>query len=203
MMFGDLLKISRWLALGAIFFCAMATLIAYFSLDILEVLIKPLMGTGVFLWVLSVIWFLWGWLRNANDESNEGKGVWASTYILLFLPLCYCFLMATDDARTKITVQISNHGEPVHSVKIFGKGNIFLNQDTLKLAGLAREEETNYRIKASIDPNRILEGEILMEYFSGPEKKLIRVAGPFKTSPQWELKQEWSFELKEARKNGS
>ena len=203
MMFGDLLKISRWLALGAIFFCALATVIAYFSLLWLEPLMKPFMGIGIFLWVLSVVWFLWGWLRNANEESNEGKGVWASTYILLFLPLCYCFLMATDEARTKITVQIANQGEPVHSVKIYGNGSIFLNQDTLKLPGLTRNEGKEYRIKASIDPNRSMEGEILMEYYLGNEKKIIRVAGPFKTSQQWELKQDWEFELKESKKGGT
>jgi hypothetical protein len=197
MMYGDLLKISRWLALGAIFFCAVATLIAFYSVDFLEVLTRPFMGVGVLLWVLAVVWFMWGWLRNANEEANEGKGVLASTYILIFLPLCYCFLMATDDARTKITVAISNAGKPVHSVKIFGKGTIFLNQDTLKLAGIARGEEITYKIKASINPNGVMEGEIMMDYFLGTEKKSVRVAGPFKTTGNWELRQDWNYSLEE------
>jgi hypothetical protein len=197
MMYGDLLKISRWLALGAIFFCAVATLIAFYSVDFLEVLTRPFMGIGVLLWVLAVVWFMWGWLRNANEEANEGKGVLASTYILIFLPLCYCFLMATDDARTKITVAISNAGKPVHSVKIFGKGTIFLNQDTLKLAGIARGEEITYKIKASINPNGAMEGEIMMDYFLGSEKKSVRVAGPFKTTGNWELRQDWNYSLEE------
>ena len=196
-MYGDLLKISRWLALGAIFFCAVATLIAFYSVDFLEVLTRPFMGVGVLLWVLAVVWFMWGWLRNANEEANEGKGVLASTYILIFLPLCYCFLMATDDARTKITVAISNAGKPVHSVKIFGKGTIFLNQDTLKLAGIARGEEITYKIKASINPNGVMEGEIMMDYFLGTEKKSVRVAGPFKTTGNWELRQDWNYSLEE------
>ena len=197
-MFGDLLKISRWLALGAILFCSIATLIAYFNVDILEALTKPLMGIGIFLWVLAVVWFMWGWLRNANEDSNEGKGVLASSYILIFLPLCYCFLMATDDARTKISIDISNEGKPVHSVKIFGSGNIFLNQDTMQLPGLAKGETQTYKIKASIDPQRLLEGEVKMEYFIGSDKKIVRIAGPFRTSGQWELKQDWKYSLNES-----
>ena len=197
MMFHDLLKVSRFMAIGAIVLCTLATTIAYFSLGLLEDLTKPFMGMGVFLWALSVIWFIWGWLRNANDDSNEGKGVVASTYILLFLPLSYCFLMATDDSRTKIVVEVSNQGKPVHSVSIYGKGTIFINQDTLKLPGLANGESKEYRIKASIDPQRRMEGEVQMAYFLGKERKVIRIAGPFRTSGQWELQQDWQFTLNE------
>lgn len=196
-MFGDLLKVSRLLAIGAIVFCSLATIIAYFSLNLLEGLTKPFMGMGILLWVLSVVWFLWGWLRNANDESNEGKGVVASTYILLFLPLSYCFLMATDESRTKIIVEISNDGKPVHSVIIYGKGNIFLNQDSLKLPGLAKGEMQEFRIKASVDPQHRMEGEVRMDYFLGKEKKSVRIAGPFSSSGQWELRQDWQYRLNE------
>ena len=199
MMFGDLLKISRWMAIAAMVFCALATIIAYFSVDILEGLTKPLMVMGIFVWVLSVIWFLWGWLRNANDDSNERKGVSATSYILAFLPLCYCFLMATDEARTKISVEVSNEGDPVHSVKMYGKGSIFLNQDTLKLPGLASGEVATYKIKASIDPQRRMDGEIMMEYFLGAEKKTRRIAGPFSNSGQWELKQDWNVSFSEKK----
>jgi hypothetical protein len=199
MMFGDLLKISRWMAIVAIIFCSLATCIAYFSVDILEGLTKPFLFIGIFVWVLSVIWFMWGWLRNANEDSNERKGVAATSYILAFLPLCYCFLMATDEARTKISIELTNEGAPLHSVKIFGTGTIFLNQDTLKLPGLASGEVVDYRIKASIDPQHRMEGEVLMHYSIGKEKKVKRIAGPFSNSGQWELKQEWKASVSEAK----
>jgi hypothetical protein len=199
MVHGDLLKTSRWLAIGAIGFASLATIIAYFSIVSIEVMTRPFMGIGVLLWVLSVIWFMWGWLRNANEDSNEGKGVVASTYILIFLPLCYCFLMATDEARTRISIKVRNDWKPVHSVKIYGKGSLFLNQDTLKLPGLAKSEETEYYIKASINPDRQLEGEVVMEYFQGAAKKSVVIAGPFKTSGQWELRQNWEFSLSEEK----
>jgi len=199
MIFGDLLKFSRLMAIAAIGFCSLATLIAYFSIDILEGITKPLMVFGIFVWVLSVIWFLWGWLRNANDESNESKGVNATSYILAFLPLCYCFLMATDDARTKISVTITNEGKPVHSVKVYGTGSIFLNQDTLKLPGMANGDVANFKIKASIDPQHKMEGEIILECFLGAEKRIRRIAGPFSNSGTWELKQDWTVGIKEEK----
>lgn len=201
MMFGDLLKISKWMAIVAMCFCALATMIAYFSVDILEGLTKPFLFTGIFVWVLSVIWFMWGWLRNANEDSNERKGVAATSYILAFLPLCYCFLMATDEARTKISIELTNEGEPIHSVKIFGQGTIFLHQDTLKLPGLAKGETITYKIKASIDPQHRMEGDVVMHYFSGKEKKIKRIAGPFRNSGQWELKQEWHCSVTEKKEN--
>lgn len=182
------------MALGAIFLCSVATIIAYFSVSILEDLTLPLLIIGVFLWVLSVIWFLWGWLRNANDESNERKGVSASSYILAFLPLCYCYLMATDEARTKITVTLTNNARPVHSVKIFGAGSIFLKPDTLKLPGLAKGDKVTYKIKATTSPG--MKGHIQMTYFEGERKMTKQIAGPFSIQPM-NLKQTWDTELKE------
>jgi hypothetical protein len=192
MIFGDLLKISRWMALGAIFLCSLATIIAYFSISFLEDLTLPLLIIGVFLWLLSVIWFLWGWLRNANEEANERKGVSASSYILAFLPLCYCYLMATDEARTKITVDISNEAVPIHSVKVFGSGSIFLNPDTLKLPGLAKGEKIEYKVKASTSPG--MKGNIQMSFFIGEEKFSRKIAGPFSIEPM-NLKQDWYVEI--------
>jgi hypothetical protein len=193
MLFGDLLRISKWMAIGAIFFCSFATIIAYFSLEILEGLTIPLLVIGVFLWALSVVWFMWGWLKNANEESNEKKGVAASSYILAFLPICYCYLMATDEARTKIRVKISNVHQPMHSVKIYSSGSIFLNaNDTLRLPGLGKGESVEYVTKASTTPGMI--GDIKMSFFIGEERYLRRVAGPFSIQPM-NLKQDWEVRI--------
>ncbi|HOY94391.1 MAG TPA: hypothetical protein PK509_01545 [Catalimonadaceae bacterium] len=197
MIFGDLLKLSRWMALGAIFLCSFATVIAYFSVDALEGITVPLLVFGVFLWVMSVVWFLWGWLKNANDESNEGKGVSASSYILAFLPICYCYLMATDESRTKITVKVSNESGPVHSVKIFGSGSIFLNPDTLKLPGLAKGENATYELKAATAPG--MKGDVQIIFYRGAEKFTQRIAGPFSIQPM-NLKQDWNFVISEPGK---
>ena len=184
------------MALGAIFLCSVATLIAYFSFEALDGITIPLLVIGVFLWVLSVVWFLWGWLKNANDESNEGKGVSASSYILAFLPICYCYLMATDESRTMVTVKVTNESGPVHSVKIFGSGSIFLNPDTLKLPGLAKGESATYELKAATAPG--MKGDVQMVFFRGDEKLTKRVAGPFSIQPM-NLKQDWKYVISESK----
>jgi hypothetical protein len=195
MIFGDLLKISKWMAILALLLCTLATAIAYFSLSLLEPLVLPLMVIGVFVWVLSAIWFLWGWLKTANEESSERKGVSASSYILAFLPVCYCFLMATDEARTKISVSVRNEWAPVYSVKVYATGTIFLKNDTLKLAGLAKGESLEYENKASTSPH--MRGDIRMSFFRDNKKYIRRVAGPFSINPM-ALKQDWEYVLNEA-----
>ena len=177
----DLLKVSRWMALIAIALCSIATIIAYFSVEFLDDLTMPLLVVGIFVWVLAVIWFLWGWLKNANDEGNERKGVSASSYILAFLPLCYCFLMATDEARTKIKVKIENQYKPLHSIKIYGSGTIFLKPDTLKLGGLGIGDKSEYTVKASTSPH--MRGDIFFEGFLGDRKIKKKIAGPFSIHP--------------------
>lgn len=196
MIFGDLLKFSKRMALGAIFLCSIATLIAYYSIEALEGITVPLLVFGVFLWVMSVVWFLWGWLKNANEESNEGKGVSASSYILAFLPICYCYLMATDESRTKVSVKITNESGPVHSVKVFGSGSIFLNPDTLKLPGLAKGESATYELKAATAPG--MKGDVQMIFFRGDNKIIQRIAGPFSIQPM-NLKQDWTFVISESK----
>lgn len=193
MLFGDLLKYSKWMAIWALVLCSLATIIAYFQIEILGMLTLPLMIVGAFIWLLSVIWFLWGWLKNANQDSSEKKGVIASSYILAFLPVCYCFLMATDNARTKITVRITNEGEPIHSVKVYPSGNIFLaKSDTLTSTGLAKGESIEYSTKAATIPGT--RGEIRMEYTRGNQKFSKQVAGPFSIEPM-NLKQDWDTRI--------
>lgn len=194
MIFGDLLKISKWMAILALVLCTLATVIAYFSIGILEPLILPLMVIGVFVWVMSAVWFLWGWLKTANEESSERKGVSASSYILAFLPLCYCYLMATDEARTKISVLVRNEWGPIHSVKVYATGSIFLKNDTLKAAGLAKGESLQYENKASTSPH--MRGDIRMSFFKGDKKYTRQVAGPFSIQPM-ALKQDWDYVLSE------
>lgn len=188
----DLLRVSRWMALGAIALCSIATVIAYFSIESVSFLTTPILGLGIFLWVLSVVWFMWGWLKNANLEGNERQGISASSYILAFLPLSYCYLLATDEARTKITVHVENRLKPMHSIKIYGGGSIFLNPDTLKLAGLGVGESSVYEVKASTHPN--MQGTILMEGFIGKEKFKKDIAGPFSINPM-KLQQDWDVVL--------
>jgi len=194
MLFGDLLKISKWMALSAIFLCSVSTLIAYFSVGFLEGLTVPLLVIGVFLWVLSVIWFLWGWLKNANEESNERKGINASSFILAFLPICYCYLLATDKARTKISVRVSTNVGPIHSVKIFGTGTIFLDPDTNFYIGLASGKPILYQNNVSTSPH--MKGDIQMIFYKGTEKFTKRIAGPFSIHPM-NLKQDWDVEISE------
>lgn len=191
----DLLKISRLMAVAAIIFCSLATIIAYFSIDFLEPITVPLLVIGIFIWVLAVIWFFWGWLRNANEEGNELKGIRASSYILVFLPLCYCFLMATDEARTKIFVEVENNFKPIHSLKIYGSGSIFLQVDTLKIAGLVVGEKASYSIKSATSPH--MKGNIFFEGFIGAQKFRKRIAGPFSIQPM-RLKQDWEVDLDSA-----
>jgi len=190
----DLLKVSKWLALTAILFCCLATLIAYFQVLKLEIIMIPLLGIGIFIWVLAVVWFLWGWLKNANEVGNERKGISASSYILAFLPICYCFLLATDESRTKVTVDIVNNFKPLHSIKIYGNGTIFLKPDTLQVAGLALGESISYSAKAATAPH--MKGEITMEGFLGEKKFKKQVAGPFSIKPM-NLQTYWEFKIDE------
>jgi hypothetical protein len=193
MLFGDLLKYSKWMAILALILCSLATGIAYYQIDAIGILTLPLMIVGAFIWLLSVIWFLWGWLKNANQDSSEKKGVIASSYILAFLPVCYCFLMATDNARTKITVRITNEGEPIHSVKVYPSGSIFLSKsDTLTSTGLANGESLEFSTKAATVPGS--RGEIRMEYTRGNEKFNKQVAGPFSIEPL-NLRQDWDIKI--------
>lgn len=177
----DLLKISKIMAVFAIFFAAIATLIAYFSISSVDFLITPIIVLAVFVWVLSVAWFLWGWLKNANVSGNEGKGINASTFILAFLPLCYCFLMATDDSRTKVKVKVLNEFAPISAIRVYGSGSIFLNQDTLKLAGLTKGEYLVYNIKAATAPG--MRGAIVMEGVVDGKPFSKEIAGPFTINP--------------------
>ena len=194
MLFGDLLKISKWMALGAIFLCSLSTLIAYFSIEFIEGLTVPLLVVGVFLWVLSVIWFLWGWLKNANEESNERKGISASSYILIFLPICYGYLLATDKARTKVSVSISTSIGPLHSIKVFGTGSIFLDPDTNFFVGLTEGKPIIYKNNVSTAPH--MKGDIQIIFYKGPKKYTKRVAGPFSINPM-NLKQDWAINISE------
>lgn len=200
MIYWDLLKTSKWMAWVAIILCSLATIIAYFGLELLEDLTFPLLVCGIMSWVLSVIWFLWGWLRNANEENNEGKGISASSYILAFLPLCYCYLMVTDEARTKITVVIINESMPLHSVKIYGSGTIFLKPDTMTLPGIAKGDVIKYKNKAATAPH--MQGEITLEGFAGKQKIKKRIAGPFSIHPM-RLQQDWKVVINENFLNSS
>jgi hypothetical protein len=182
------------MAWGAIIFCSLATLIAYYSISLFEDLTFPFLVIGIFLWVMSVIWFLWGWLKNANEENNEGKGISASSYILAFLPLSYCYLMVTDEARTKIKVVIVNESQPLHSIKIYGSGTIFLKPDTLKLPGIAQNETIEYKNKAATSPH--MTGEIVLEGFLGKQKFRKKIAGPFSINPM-RLQQDWKVVINE------
>jgi hypothetical protein len=193
-MYRDLLNTSKWMAWTAIILCTLATLIAYFAVEDLEDLTLPLLVGGVLVWVLSVVWFLWGWLKNANVENNEGKGISASSYILAFLPLCYCYLMVTDEARTKITVVIENESRPLHSVKIYGSGTIFLKPDTMTLPGIAKGDQIKYKNKAATSPH--MQGEIILEGFAGKQKIKKRIAGPFSIHPM-RLQQDWKVVINE------
>lgn len=193
MLFGDLLKYSKWMAIWSLLLCGMATIIAYYQIEALGMLTLPLMIIGAFIWLLSVVWFLWGWLKNANHDSSEKKGVVASSYILAFLPVCYCFLMATDNARTKITVRITNEGAPVHSVKVYPSGSIFLSKtDTLTSTGLGKGESIEFSTKAATVPGS--RGEIRMEYTRGSQKFNKQVAGPFSIEPL-NMKQNWETKI--------
>jgi len=191
----DLLKVSKWMALTAILFCGLATIIAYFNLNKLDMIMIPLLGIGIFIWVLAVIWFLWGWLKNANEVGNERKGVSASSYILAFLPICYCFLLATDESRTKVSIDITNNFKPLHSIKIYGTGTIFLKPDTLKLAGLAVGESASYSVKAATAPH--MKGEVVLEGYLGDQKIIRQIAGPFSIEPM-NLKTHWDYAIDES-----
>ena len=96
--------------------------------------------------------------------------------------------MATDESRTKITVKVENRFKPLHSIKIYGSGTIFLNPDTLKLAGLGMGESAEYVIKASTTANA--KGNILIEGYNGKDKFIKDIAGPFTINPV-NLKQDW------------
>lgn len=194
-MFKDLLQNSKWMAISAIICAALATMIAYFQIHILEWLLMPLMILGVLLWLFSVIWFLWGWLKNANVTGNERRGISASSYILAFLPLSYIFLMATDESRTRIKVLVKNESLEIHSLKIYSSGTIFLTHDTLRMASLPRGQEISFTAKAATAPH--MKGEILLEGVLNNQKLKRRIAGPFSIQPL-RLKQDWKVVLDDA-----
>lgn len=189
---GDLLKISRIMAILAILLCGSATLIAYFAIQKLEFAVIPLLGLGILTWVLSVSWFLWGWLKNANESGNERRGISASSYILAFIPLCYCFLMATDDSRTKILVKIYNQDETIGPVMIYGEGTIFLNQDTMRREILTKGEILAFNIKAITAPG--VRGVIVMEGIANGKHFKKQIAGPFTINPM-NIQTKWRVDI--------
>jgi hypothetical protein len=84
---------------------------------------------------------------------------------------------------------------PIHSVKIYPSGSIFLNSnDTLKLPGLGKGESVEYITKASTTPG--MEGDIKITFFIGKDRFARRVAGPFSIQPM-NLKQEWEVRISE------
>ena len=190
------LATSRKMAIAAILLCTMATIIALFPNSWAEPITLPLLVIGVGLWLLSVIWFLWGWLRNASDERNERRGISASSYILAFLPLCYCYLLATDEARTKVEIVIHNNSSAnIDNIRVYGTGTIFLKPDTLKLMGLAIKDKASYTVKASTSP--YMKGAIQMEATIHDQPVSREIAGPFSINPM-NLKQDWRVEIDDA-----
>lgn len=186
------MKISRWMAILAILLCGGATIIAYFAVQKLDFAVIPLLGLGIFLWVLSVAWFLWGWLKNANDKGNERRGISASSYILAFIPICYCFLMATDDSRTKILVKIYNQDERIGPVLIYGEGSIFLNQDTMRRASIEKGEILAFNIKATTAPG--MRGFVVMEGTANGRTFKKQIAGPFTINPM-NIQTKWRVDI--------
>jgi hypothetical protein len=93
-------------------------------------------------------------------------------------------------------VKVTNESGPVHSVKVFGSGSIFLNPDTLKLVGLAKGESLTYKLKAATAPG--MKGEVKMIFYRGEEKVTQQIAGPFSIEPM-NLKQDWKFVISESK----
>lgn len=190
------LSTSRKMAIAAILLCTIATIIALFPDSMAEPLTLPLLFIGIGLWLLSVVWFLWGWLSNQDNEGNERRGVSASSYILAFLPLCYCYLLATDEARTKVEVVIHNESSVnIDHIKVYGTGTIFLKPDTLKLLGLAPNDKATYTVKASTSPH--MKGAVQMEASIKGKWVSREIAGPFSINPM-NLKQDWKVEIDDA-----
>lgn len=187
------LLFSRKLAIAAIILCSLATINALFPDTWAEPFTIPLLAIGVGAWLISVVWFLWGWLQGANEESNERRGINASSYILAFLPLCYCYLLATDKARTKIEVEIENVSSQVFGpVKVYGDGTIFLKPDTLTLVYMKPKERRTYEVKAATSPH--MKGVIRLEAFVKGRFITREIAGPFSIVPM-NLKQDWKVKI--------
>ena len=187
------LSTSRKMAIAAIILCTLATIIALFRDSWAEPITIPLLVIGVGLWLLSVVWFLWGWLKNASDENNERRGVSASSYILAFLPICYCYLLATDETRTKVEIVIHNRSSGnIDNIKVYGTGTIFLKPDTLKLLGLAVGDKASYYVKASTSPH--MKGAVKMEASLKGRFMSKEIAGPFSIMPM-NLDQDWKVEI--------
>lgn len=183
------------MAIGAIVLSALATLIAFYNVESISFIIFPLIITAIVVWVGSVVWFLWGWLKNANLSGNERQGISSSSYILAFLPLCYCFLMVTDESRTRISVRITNGEQELYQVRIFGDGSIFLNQDTMYLDTMGKGEVRVFQVKASTGPG--MRGNIVLEAENNgkPVRKIL--AGPFTINPM-NIDTDWRVTLDEA-----
>lgn len=188
------LSISRFMAIAAIFFSGLATCIAYFKWDMFDFTIYPIIIFSVFLWICSVVWFLWGWLKNANLTGNERQGISSSSYILAFLPICYIFLMVTDESRTRVSVEITNGDQELTHVRIFGEGSIFLNQDTLSLDTLGEKAHLVYHVKAATAPG--MRGNIILECKMGPKFVRKIIAGPFTNTPS-NIQTSWHINLNE------
>lgn len=186
------LSISRWMAIAAIFFSGLATCIAYFKWEIFDFAIYPIILLSVFIWFCSVVWFLWGWLKNANLSGNERQGISSSSYILAFLPICYIFLMVTDESRTRVSVEITNGDKEITDVRIFGEGSIFLNQDTLQLDTLGEKAHLVYHAKAATAPG--MRGNIILECNLGPKAIRKIIAGPFTNTPS-NIQTSWHITL--------
>jgi len=184
------IKFSKKLAIISITIITVIFLAIISPIKGLSILTGPLMLLGIVLWVTSIIQLIAA-LSNRQGKSDQKKRIVIITIILIiaFIPLGFFYVKISGNIRTTITVNITNTSKYVpNNILIYGAGNIFENQDTLKLNKFNQGEKIEYIISPTTIPHR--NGNIRMEFDIDNIHISKVIAGEFSINP-YSIQQEW------------
>ena len=154
----------------------------------------PVIMTGLGCWIGSVILLFRGLGKRKIQPFSQMTGMAAILLVLAFVPVAYAYMVISGQARTKITVAVSNRsGVDLHRVRVYGSGNYFLPQDTLKMAVLPAGQSLTYVIWPDTKPVKggRPPGNVVMEFDADGEHVVRAVAGAFSGYPS-SVQQEWA-----------
>ena len=118
------------------------------------------------------------------------------TFILIigFIPMGLIYMKISGYVGTKITVNVTNQSDFVpRNLLIYGTGNIFENQDTLKVKSFNKGEQLSYTIRPSTKPHR--NGYIKIEFDVNDGKHISKnIAGEFSINP-YHIQQDWEVTI--------
>lgn len=161
----------------------------------LSVATFPLILLALALWAAGTILLIRGLMHLKQENPGRASLFWAVLFTAGFLPAGYGYMVLAGYARTRITVELTNRsGMELRAVTLYGAGEIFAEEDTLRRTSLAEGETLRYSINASSEPQRGggKKGDIVLEFDTERGHVSRVVAGPFSVYPL-NIQQRWEI----------